>query len=373
MRSELWQEAVEYGLSPDLIAVLGRFDDPDEVRDADPLGADEFLAGLPGLNAASDTATLSDWVRSVVARPGVDRLGRASTLAAMRDLGMVLGSLQRQGIQPRDVDPRVEGLLLTWGGRTAMVPRDTVLHYGSWNPRGDRERRYTADPQESTLIESTREAADLLPAMALHVYLAHAHGIGTPRGIEGLATGVTLFRSYCDAFDAVRASVDPVFFAQELRPFFEPIDVGGRSLHGPAAAFLPIYLVDTLLWGDGGERHRAMIDEASEYGVAPWRTLLAWSRQVPPLTHVYADAVRTIGASAALTEEGDLIEELLAMLVRFRGRHTTLARRAYAAAVTEFGVGSGGYSPEILVEITRATRDAEHEIHAEIPGHEGHR
>lgn len=362
MPDALWQEALEYGLGTGLVSVLADLDDPEEIQEADPLGADEFLAALPELNRLADTETLAQWLGDVVGRPGVDRLGRASTLAAMRDVGMAIGSLQRHGVQPADVDSRLPDLLASWGRRTGMVPRDTVVHYGAWNPPGPRERRYTGDPQESTLIESTRRAAMLLPAMALHVYLAHQFGIGTDEGIRGLESGVALFRDYGDAFDTVRETVSPVFFARELRPYFEPVDVQGVRYHGPAAAFLPIYLVDTLLWGNAGERHYAMIDEAVEYGVPQWKTLLGWAREVQPLAGIYEDAVRERGASWALTREGEIIEELLALLVRFRGRHATLARHAYDAAVTQFGTGSGGYSPEILVEITHGTRDAEHGV-----------
>lgn len=362
MPGALWREAVELARTLGISEGLEGIDDPTTVRDLDPLDADDFFGNLPSLNSAGATEPLIAWLRQVVAHPGLEEFDKHATHAAMRDVGMVLGSLQRRGVHAAHVDTRLPRLLKEWGDLVGMVPRDTVVHYGPWNPPGERERRYTSDPQEQILIESVRQAADLLPAMALHVCIAQHHGIGSQEGIRALRSGVGHFRRYVENFEHVRDHVSPAFFARELRPFFEPVDVDGAWYHGPAAAFLPMYLVDTLLWGDAGPEHRTMMSEAALYGIPAWRSLLGMCQRGEPLSHIYERAIRDGAEAGAATMEGGLIDELLALLVRFRGQHVTVARHAYDAAITEFATGSGGYSPEILVAITRATRDADHRV-----------
>ena len=46
----------------------------------------------------------------------------------------------------------------------------------------------------------------------------------------------------------VLLGVSPEFFARELRPYFEDVHVAGRLYMGPAAAHIPLFLVDVLLW-----------------------------------------------------------------------------------------------------------------------------
>jgi Domain of unknown function (DUF1864) len=55
-------------------------------------------------------------------------------------------------------------------------------------------------------------------------------------------------RSMIDSMNLVIKNVKPAFFARELRPYLEAVEVDGRPYLGPAAAQVPMWLVDELLW-----------------------------------------------------------------------------------------------------------------------------
>jgi len=342
--------------------LLAEHVDGEDIARLDPLGADDFLVGLPGLNRAGDVDALGAFLADVASTDGVMDLDADDARAAMRDVGMVLGSIRRHGQQPREVVPQIEPVLIAWGRTTQLVPRDTVVHYGAWNPIGDRERMYTGDPQESALIDSVRQAAELIPAMAVWVATAHSRGWGTPESIAALEMAATHFDTYCANFEMVRANVTPEFFAQQLRPYFEPITVAGRTLNGPAAAFLPLYLVDELVWGESQGAHADMIDDAVQYGPPLWGGLVAEMRRHTPMSAMLVADLERAGHPDALEREGQIASHIIHRLVQFRGRHAVLAERAYNAAITDFQQGSGGYSPDVLRQITQATLDAQRRL-----------
>ena len=354
----------------EVLLLLADHVDGGDVARLDPLGADGFLTGLPDLNRAGDVDSLAGFLTDVASTDGVMDLDADDARAAMRDVGMVLGSIRRHGQQPCAVVPQIEPVLIEWGRTTQLVPRDTVVHYGAWNPIGDRERMYTGDPQESALIDSVRQAADLIPAMAVWVAAAHARGWGTPESIAALEMASTHFDTYCANFEAVRAHVTPEFFARELRPYFEPITVAGRTLNGPAAAFLPLYLVDELVWGESQGAHAEMIDDAVQYGPPLWGGLVAEMRRHTPMAAMLIADLDRAGHPDALAREGQIASHIIHRLVQFRGRHAVLAERAYNAAITTFQQGSGGYRPDVLRQITQATFDAQRQLdHALQPAH----
>jgi hypothetical protein len=156
--------------------------------------------------------------------------------------------------------------------------------------------------------------------------------------------------------------VTPEFFAQQLRPYFEPITVDGRTLSGPAAAFLPLYLVDELGWGESQGAHAEMIDDAVQYGPPLWTGLVAEMRRHTPMSAMLVADLERAGHPDALEREGQIASHIIHRLVEFRGRHAVLAERAYNAAITDFQQGSGGYSPEVLRQITQATLDAQRQL-----------
>ncbi len=102
------------------------------------------------MNTGREVAELATALLRLVPATGtVEHFSVAECLASMRDLGVFLGSLKRQGVEPVEVVPELEPVLMTLAKRTQMVPRDTVYHCALWSPpEPERARLYTGVPME---------------------------------------------------------------------------------------------------------------------------------------------------------------------------------------------------------------------------------
>jgi hypothetical protein len=276
----------------------------------------------------------------------------------MRDLGMFLGSLKRHGVEPLHAVPEAIPVLLELGRRTDMIPRDTVHHYTTWNPTGPRRRSYTAAPQEEVLQDSVRM---VLPRLR--------EGMEICCSLDGLDLAHPLFASFADrltehlsslieSIDLVIAKVSPVFFAKGLRPYFEDIDVAGVRYLGPAAAQVPLWLIDQALWASdrGDPEYTEFIRDSLPYALPRWRMYYEHRRGLPSLVSRLTDALctplRDDVRPAALA-----VARMLRVIVVFRGRHLGIARQAYSEEVRLYPLGSGGAGIDLLRQILDLTRE----------------
>lgn len=336
--------------------------DHDAVRAADPLDLDAVFADLPVVNRAGDVATLTGWVAGVIDR-GDPGWSVTEATAALRDAGMLAASLRRAGIEPSTAVPALEPLLLAWADRTGMVPRDTVVHYGLWNPPGGRERRFVDDgPQEGALIQSVRFSCRVLPLAGAALDVAWRHGVTSPTALDALGVTRDAVTAFAGEFTRVRGIVDPHFFIERLRPYFDPFTVAGTAYNGPAAAFIPLYLVDELLWG-GGPELSVVHHEALRYGRPEWRaafervaargSVAAWLEDREPSEH-----------TPQLRSALDITDAAVHALLRFRGQHVTTARQAYSSGGGHYDHGSGGFAPDDLRHVVDEERAAGTVLHA---------
>lgn len=332
-----------------------------EVQAADPLGADAALTAVPGLNARGDVAGLVALMRSIA--PTLDEIETWSPvdcLAAMRDLGLIIGSIRRHGPEPLDLAPELTPALLRLGERTDMVPRDTILHYTVWNPAGPRQRMYTDDEQEGHLQEAVRMVFD-----DFQVALARLEEISTlevtdPRFGERLAEVADRLQPTVASMGLVASHVTPEFFAHGLRPYLEAARIDGTDYYGPAAAQLPMWLIDKALWAN--DRNEAEYEEflanLVPYSLPRWRRLherLAGSPSVAGRV-VAAFGPDPQNAPAEVTAAATALVRALRVVVMFRGRHLGIARRVYEIDDT-YTEGSGGGSVDLLRQILDLTKE----------------
>ncbi|MFF9911541.1 monodechloroaminopyrrolnitrin synthase PrnB family protein [Streptomyces sp. NPDC013457] len=336
-----------------------------DIRDADPLGADALLAAVPAMNEHADVPALTVALRALLPdRELAVEWSVVDALAAMRDLGILLGSLKRHGTQPAAAVPEVVPILELLGRRTDMVPRDTVHHYTTWNPLGPRQRMYTGDPMEGRLQEAVRMTfPGLVAALDTCARLAtlEPYDPGFAVALDRTAHHV---QSIVDAIDFTVAHVSPEYFALTLRPYFEEIDVDGRDYLGPAAAQVPLWLIDLTLWqcDRSDAAYDAFLADSVEYSLPSWREFHAR----------YAGGISAVSKlSAAVSwESGDRLPPQLAasahalgrvlkILKTFRARHIGIARKAYADDVRLYDEGSGGAPVALLRSILDLTRDNE--------------
>jgi len=327
----------------------------------DPLRADALLAELPLMNACADVPALTRALADLL--PSNDFLAQLSVdecVAAMRDIGMFLGSLRRHDVEPVDVMDGLEPVLIELGRRTDMVPRDTVYHYIYWNPVGPRRRLYTGDVEESMLIDSPRiTLGPLADAVALCHELSEVDIEELPCLLSALAIHV---RSFGESMRMLKGRVTPEYFARHARPYYQAVRVGGKSYLGPGASHVPLFLVDIAVWAadHGVPDHTRFQRHALPYLVPEWRPLPdRWSAR-PSLVTRLAAALRESEPGSAAEKAAAACADVLRALVEFRGKHVVFARKAYDPGTGLYPRGSGGGTLDLLgtiLNLTRANRD----------------
>ncbi|WP_274562164.1 monodechloroaminopyrrolnitrin synthase PrnB family protein [Streptomyces spiramyceticus] len=336
-----------------------------EIREADPLAADPLLAVLPAMNRDADVAALTVALRTLLPTSGtVAQWSVVESLAAMRDLGMILGSIKRHGTEPLAVVPEAVTVLEALGRRTDMVPRDTVHHYTTWNPIGARQRMYTGEEMEGNLQDAVRMvfpslAASLDTCAALARLEPHEPGFSL--ALDRTAKHV---QAMVDSIDFTVANVSPVFFAQVLRPYFEEIDVAGRDYLGPAAAQVPLWLIDLTLWqcDHSSPQYDEFLAESVQYSLPSWRDFHATHKGGTSAVSKLSAAIswETVDRlPSELAASAVSLARVLRILKTFRARHIGIARKAYSEEVRLYEVGSGGAPIELLRSVLDLTRDNE--------------
>ncbi|MFG2896476.1 monodechloroaminopyrrolnitrin synthase PrnB family protein [Streptomyces zaomyceticus] len=345
------------------------FGDPrhrtDDIRAADPLGADALLAAVPAMNADADTAALTVALRALV--PDPDRAAQWSVgaaCAAMRDLGILLGSLKRHGVQPLTAVPEALPVLELLGRRTDMVPRDTVHHYTTWNPPGARRRTYTGHPMEALLQDAVRMVFPGLVA-ALddcgRIARLEPYDPGFAAALDRVARRL---RTVVDSIDLTVARVSPEYFALTLRPYFEEIEVAGRDYLGPAAAQVPLWPVDLTLWqcDRPDPAYEGFLAESVPYALPAWRAFHSRHRGGVSAVSKLSAAVSWEGSDRlppSLTASAEALGRVLRLLKTFRARHLGIARKAYSDEMRLYEEGSGGAPVALLRSILDLTRENE--------------
>jgi monodechloroaminopyrrolnitrin synthase len=294
-------------------------------------------------------------------------------IASIRDLGMMASSLARHGVKPTSIIPLLEERLLQLGKLVDMVPRDTVYHYGVWNPLGDRERRFTGAAPEAALINAVRVSAPAIDATLEWLCRVIALRLDSEEFVSGCREATQRLGAILGAIEQVKKEIPPEFFAQTLRPYFAPLELGKQVFNGASAAPLSMCILDHLLWSSDC-RDRAFRQfqlEQIRYNMPHWRRLYAHTLGEPSLV------TRLIKAHSAgelrNCESIAAVVDLLQVVIAFRGRHRFVAMRAYSVKIRQFEVGSGGYGVATLEHILELTREASKSLGELIPIRRGRR
>lgn len=332
-----------------------------KVARRDPLSADAVLANVPSMNANADVRGLATAFRELLCRAReVELPDIADRLAAMRDVGMLMSSLRRHGVEPLDPVPEAAGVLLAWGHSAGMVPRDTVLHYGVWNPRGRRQRMFLGEHEENVVLDAVRVStlliSEITPTLA---GLAELRPDDTAFG-ELLHAAADQLETLPQLMSGLYRTVDPLeFYAARLRPFMADVVVADRSYYGPAAVHAPLYLIDRLVWSSdhGGAGMTYFQDDLLNYGLPRWRRMFDRTTDAPSLvTRLVQEFDRPDSppsTKAAYAMDG--VIRILDGLVTFRTKHGILVRAAYSDGA-RYGMGIAGVSPAVLDHVLALTR-----------------
>lgn len=330
-----------------------------DVASLDPLEADPIFVSLPAWNRAGDAESIALALASITpSRERVAMMTIPESIAALRDIGMLASSLMRHGVDFRTAAPDLEPRLVELGEKVDMVPRDTVYHYGAWNPAGSRERSFTGDPAESSLIAAARTAAPAIEE-AIELLLATAElPLESAAFAEGCQRAARRLAQLLCSIGKAKREIPPIFFAQTLRPYFADLTIGGVTYAGASAAPISVCVVDHIVWSSDcrDRRFAAFQAEQLRYNLPRWRRLYTTTLGEPSLT------TRLLAAAAdgdpAIGESIAAVLEILQVLLVFRGRHRYVAMRAYDEKIRLFEVGSGGHGPSTLTHLFSLTRAA---------------
>ncbi len=322
----------------------------------DPLGADGKLRQLPALNQQADVTALRALLYDLLPTPvQLVSFSYEQSAAAMRDIGFVLGSLKRHGIEPVQLVPELDYVLDVLGQQTNYPPRDTLLHYTSWNPEGLRMRTYTGSEDEYYLIKSVQEAAPgLLQAIfilnILHEVSPYSEAYGAYCQQAGRAFG-----SMTAGMARAIRHVKPAYFAKELRLYFDPITLHGQQWLGPGAVEMPMFVFDHLLWSAGSND---LTFERFQHTYLPYvlpylRELYTSQKARPALVTKMQQALNeATGFDGLLWQNATNLLALCKQLKKFRLPHAKMADKSYKEQDGyQRSKGSGGYSTEVLQHI----------------------
>jgi monodechloroaminopyrrolnitrin synthase len=317
------------------------------------------------MNEAGDVPAIISALRNLLPCLEVlDAYGIGECIAVMRDLGIFVGSIKRHGVEPLSVVAEATPILKVLGARTDMIPRDTVHHYCTWNPTGDRARMYTGDEQETYLQDSVRLVfPHLRSGLELCDLLGDFHPTDPRFAVLVDALNYEL-RPMGESINLVVDKVSSKFFARVLRPYFEEIDVDGQTYLGPAAAQVPLWLIDEAVWASDRSEpgYENFLRHSVSYSLPRWRHLHeGWVHQpsmVTRLIEAYGDDPNSAEWFApSLRASAVALARMLRTVIVFRGRHLGIARRAYQEDLRLYPLGSGGASVDLLRDIIDLTRE----------------
>ena len=334
------------------------------IQSLDPLRADTVFSHLPHYNADQNVQQILIATKSLL--PDLETVVHfdvPEAHAAMRDLGMLMSAIKRYSCEPCCTLPELEPVVLLLSEKLKTVPRDTILDYSLWNPDEPRRRKYTTTYDEQVLIESVQTG--------LHgLYLA----IATFEELLAVEFLSPAFVSSCRELNkhleamvvAIVSSikhVSPRIFAHQLRPYWEPIEIGGQQYDGAGAAQLPICLIDHLLWASdrADSVYERYYKHTLQYMDDELRILYKATMHRPSLLTQLCTELSRHDHLTPLQKEAVLaVYRIFATLIKFRQPHKKLAYDTYEERYTDDPtvVGSSGHRPEILAHIIELTRQA---------------
>lgn len=320
----------------------------------DPLQSDERLKAVPSLNKKKDTIALVlmlvDMLPSVKEAADMDFY---EACAAMRDIGIMLGSLKRHGVEPVHVIPELEVKLNILAETTDLPPRDTLIHYVRWNPEGKRQRTYTGTEDERQLIKSVSIAIHPLHEAIRSLNDLYHIPLSSKDFIPTCERVITYFDGMVQGMVNARRNVSPKYFADELRLYFDPIELNDREYLGPGAVEMPVFVFDHILWNcdlDAAE-YNEFKQAYVAYNQSDMRDLYYIYQHLPSLLNKCIDTLdREDNYSAISLQGAKRLVKIFNLQKSFRAPHKKIADEAYehAAKVEYRDKGSGGYNPSIL-------------------------
>ncbi|HCH34925.1 MAG: PrnB [Candidatus Saccharibacteria bacterium GW2011_GWC2_48_9] len=325
-----------------------------DIAELDPLSLDEIMILLPELNRRQDVESINTVLSEVVCTSQYNVVSQEDALAALRDLDFLASSLLRHGAQPLQSVDGLEGELMRLGNVAGTIPRGTVFTYASINPLDERMRSFTGTTEEALFIDSVRNGT-----LALDLALTSLSD-KSMYDDEGMAEALTTSAAAMDTMIAsiinVYHTITPEFFSEQMRPYFEPLVIGGRKFTGAGGAQMQLLAIDRVLWGNNetDPEYQGFFNENYEY-LTP--------TQKESLGHFLTRNSQTTlveWLESHPDEYPQMRQEtvsLLRKIKKFRYPHRRVAKGNFNIR-KKGAVGSGSYTPDILDVLISKTEES---------------
>lgn len=157
------------------------------------------------------------------------------------------------------------------------MPRSTITTYAGANPDGARRRSFTGSTQEELFIDGLKSSyvrLEIATQAMSRVDLDDPAKRGLAQALEAASHGMdAMIGSIID----VRRNISPEYFTNVMRPYFEPLTIGGKLYSAAGGGQLQLVVVEAMLWGldDNDEEWRGFYEENYPYLSPAQRTALS--------------------------------------------------------------------------------------------------
>ncbi|MHC0449371.1 MAG: monodechloroaminopyrrolnitrin synthase PrnB family protein [Candidatus Lariskella arthropodorum] len=219
------------------------------VSSLDPLYFDELVSLIHDSNAQKNSSELIRILKTLAERAAIRDFNYYEKIAAIRDIGILLGSLIRLDIQPCDILPGLPDVLMKFAKDTDFPPRDTILHYTIFNPQNARIRSYTGLSDELLFIQNIRSGVfDVITAMHELVILYTISPLDEEFTLcaENILAKLTVSLYKCLALAAQVASSEVA--ANKLMYFYQELTIDNQKYFWVNFIQACICIFDHILW-----------------------------------------------------------------------------------------------------------------------------
>lgn len=335
---------------------------------ANPLDAHEKMKRLAACNDDKKVGEIKTLFRQLLpSLETVKALDFYDKMAVMRDLGMFLGSLKRHNVEPLRSVPEAEAVLLQIANDTDMPPRDTLLHYSIWNPADEHVRTFTTSFREVEVIKSLQLCIPPLENALQNLEHLYQADVETEEFGKFCEIVVNEMEFLIDAIVSVYRKVPPLYFLEDLRPYYEPVMVAGKSYSGPGAVEIPLFLVDQVLWASNNNRVEYLdMKERGLGNVLPhWRAMYFNLKGQPSLSDKLIEKFQNTDYNTGLQDSKAaiakknllLVDKIYTQLISFRLPHLKIADISYGKPNPQFGKDQQGYGKSILAIILEMMKE----------------
>lgn len=327
-----------------------------KATELDPLGIDADLFHLPEYNERADVLMIRQLGEKAVGnfrKTSVENT--EESYAVLRDLDFIASSLDRHGFNPTSEVDGLEGAMVWAGFMGDSTPRGTITTYAGINPDGERRRSFTGSKEEDVFIDSLKVSFDDLE-IAMNGLARLTSRSDDVDFTHSLDKSTLAMQTMTNSTVAVIRNIPPEIFTGQIRPYFEPLNLAGKSYVAANGSQLQLVGIEKMVYGTGGvdSVESDFFDENMPYLNAAQRDKL----------RVFTDTNQGKDLLTMIEErrsEGEDTSEVLVsvaaltkMIRKFRYPHRKVAEDNFKLR-PDGSVGSGSYTPAVLTDLIKST------------------